>query len=108
MRHTPKEPTMLKTAEEQYDLLDSKYIVTRRTVRQKKGKGTYFRVFHWMPSKSIRPLAALPEVKTLEGSVIMKSHFFWNIGQTGAIGVREIAERDYNLFKLRKKLEIII
>jgi hypothetical protein len=91
MRDTPEAPTMLKSAEEQYDLLDSKYTTTRRTMREKKGKGTYFRVFHWMPSKGIKPLAALPEVKTLEGSVTMKSHFFWDVGRAKTIGVREIA-----------------
>ena len=87
----PSALTMLKSAEEQYDLLDSKYTTTRRTTRQKKGKGTHFRVFHWMPTKSIKPLAALPEVKTLEGSVTMKSHFFWDVGRAKTIGVREIA-----------------
>ena len=91
MRDTPEHPTQLKSSREQYDLLSSKYSVTRRTMREKKGKGTYFRVFHWMPAKSIRPLSSLAEVNTLAGSVTMKSHFFRNNKQTGSIDVREIA-----------------
>jgi len=91
MRDTAEEPTQLKTSREQYDLLDSKYCVTRRTMREKKGKGTYFRVFHWMPAKSIRPLSTLAEVNTLAGSITLKSHFFRNNKQAGSIDVREIA-----------------
>jgi hypothetical protein len=44
-----------------------------------------------MSAKSIRPLSAFAEVKTLDGSITMKSHFFSNCGQTGYIQVREIA-----------------
>ena len=44
-----------------------------------------------LSAKSIRPLASLAEVKTLDGSVTMKSHFFMNCGQGGMIKVREIA-----------------
>jgi len=51
----------------------------------------YLRVYHWMPAKSIKPLEALAEVNTLEGSVTLKSHFFSNCGQTGQIRVREVA-----------------
>ena len=42
-------------------------------------------------AKSIRPLSSFAEVKTLDGSVTMKSHFFANCGQVGYIQVREIA-----------------
>jgi hypothetical protein len=91
MRDTMEETTQLKSSREQYDLLKSKYSVTRRTMREKKGKGTYFRVFHWMPTKSIRPLSSFAEVVTLPGSVTMKSHFFRNNKQPGSIDVREIA-----------------
>ena len=62
-----------------------------RSLKEKKGKGIYMRAYHWMPAKSIRPLSAFAEVKTLDGSITMKSHFFSNCGQTGYIQVREIA-----------------
>jgi len=62
MRHTPEEPTMLQTSYAQYLHLYENHCVTRRTLRQKKGKGTYFRIYHWMPPKSIRPLSTFAEV----------------------------------------------
>jgi len=60
-------------------------------MREKKGKVTYFRVFHWMPAKSIMPLSTLAEVNTLAGSITSKTHFFRNNKQAGSIDVREIA-----------------
>ena len=64
---------------------------TRRSLHEKKGRGIYCRVYHWVPSKSIRPLASFAEVETLPGSCTMESHFFMNAGQTGQIYVRKLA-----------------
>ena len=91
MRHTAEDPTMLKTSLEQYQHLLDHHCTTRRTLREKKGKGILLRVYHWMPAKSIRPLKSLAEVKTLEGCVTLKSHFFTNCRQVGCINVRKIA-----------------
>ena len=91
MRDTPELPTILQSALAQYEHLDNNHRATRRTLRQKKGKGTYYRFFHWMPAKSIRPLSSLAEVNTLSGTVTMKSHFFRNCKHTKKISVREIA-----------------
>jgi hypothetical protein len=82
---------MLKTSREQFDHLVQHSRLTRRTLREKKGKGIYMRVYHWMPAKSIKPLSKLAEIATLEGSITMKSHFFANCGHGGVIKVREIA-----------------
>ena len=91
MRHTADNPTMLKSAREQFDHLVQHHCLTRRTLKEKKGIGIYMRVYHWMPAKSIRPLSSLAEVKTLDGSITMKSPFFANCGQIGYIHVREFA-----------------
>jgi hypothetical protein len=91
MRHTNEVPTMLKTSREQFDHLDKCHRLTRRSLREKKGKGIYYRVYHWMPAKSIRPLSSLAEINTLDGGLTLKSHFFINCGQVGMIKVREIA-----------------
>jgi hypothetical protein len=91
MRHTADVPTMMKTSREHYDYLVGMHCLTRRSLKEKKGRGIYMRAFHWMPAKSIRPLSGLAEVETLEGSVTMKSHFFINCGQTGYVQVRELA-----------------
>lgn len=64
---------------------------TNRTLRQKKGKGIYCRVYHWMPSKSIRPLSTLAEVETLSGSCTLESHFFANAQDCRKIYVRKLA-----------------
>ena len=57
MRDTPEEPTQLKTSRQQFELLDNKYCITRRTHREKKGKGTYCSYF---------PLDACKEHSTFE------------------------------------------
>ena len=49
MRHTAEENTMLKTSKEQYDHLAKHHCLTRRSLREKRGRGIYIRVFHWMP-----------------------------------------------------------
>ena len=68
MRHTADVPTELKSSLDQYKHLKSHHagklimsavlhsrhwvvVGTNRTFRQKKGKGIYCRVYHWMPSK---------------------------------------------------------
>ena len=81
MRDTADDSTVLKSSREQYDHLNEHHRLTRRAFKDKKGKGIFTRAYHWMPAKSIRPLSGLAEVKTLEGSVTMKSHFFSNCGQ---------------------------
>lgn len=82
---------MLKSSREQYEHLEAHHCLTRRSLREKRGKGVYIRMYHWMPTKSIQPLSSLAEVKTLDGSCTMESHFFMNCGQTGYIKIRKIA-----------------
>ena len=82
---------MLQSALEQFEFLDNNHAITRRTLREKTGKGTYYRMFHWMPAKNIRPLSSLAQVHTLSGSVTMKSHFFRNCKHSLKVSVREIA-----------------
>lgn len=69
-------------------------IVTESTcmsLEEKKGKGILNRVYHWMEAKSIRPLSALAEVDTLEGSCTLSGHFFANCGIVGKILVKKLA-----------------
>ena len=91
MRHTEEKPTMHKTSFAQFQYLEENHSLTTRTLREKKGKGTYRRIYHWMPAKSIRPLKSFAEVKTLEGCITLKSHFFSNCHQVEKIIVRKIA-----------------
>ena len=53
MRHTADNPTMLKSAREQFNHLVKHHCLTRRSLKAKKGRGIYMRVYHWMPAKSI-------------------------------------------------------
>ena len=69
-------------------------IVTESTcmsLEEKKGKGVLNRIYHWMEAKSIRPLSALAEVDTLEGSCTLSGHFFANCGIVGKILVKKLA-----------------
>ena len=108
MRHTADVPTELKSSLDQYKHLKSHHtgkpimsavlyschwvvVGTNRTFRQKKGKGIYCRVYHWMPSKKIRPLCTLAEVETLPGSCTMESHFFANAQDCSKIYVKRLA-----------------
>jgi hypothetical protein len=43
MRDIPDNPTMLKSSREQYDHLNEHHRLTRRSLKQKKGKGIYMR-----------------------------------------------------------------
>lgn len=61
------------------------------SLEEKKGKGILNRVYHWMEAKSIRPLSALAEVDTLEGSCTLSGHFFANCGIVGKILVKKLA-----------------
>ena len=108
MRHTADVPTELKSSLDQYKHLKSHHtgkltmfavlcsphwvvVGTNRTFRQKKRKGIYCRVYHWMPSKKIRPLCTLAEVGTLPGSCTMESHFFANAQDCSKIYVKRLA-----------------
>ena len=62
-----------------------------RSLEEKKGKGILNRVYHWMEAKSIRPLSALAEVDTLEGSCTLSGHFFANCGVVGKVLVKKLA-----------------
>ena len=64
---------MLKTSREQYNHLNAHHCLTRRSLREKRGRGIYIRVFHWMEPKSIKPLKGLAEVNTLTGSCTLES-----------------------------------
>ena len=108
MRHTADAPTELKSSLDQYKHLKAHHtskptlhavscssnrvvVGTNRNLRQKKGKGIYCRVYHWMPSKKIRPLCALAEVETLPGSCTLESHFFANAQDCSKIYVKRLA-----------------
>ena len=91
MRHTDEDSTMLKTSREQYNHLNAHHCLTRRSLREKRSRGIYIRVFHWMEPKSIKPLKDLAEVNTLTGSCTLESHFFINHGVVGSVKIRKIA-----------------
>ena len=110
MRHTPENPTAMKTSLEHYEFLNAHHtgycattmhsmqcksllVVagTRRAFKEKKGKGIYCRVYHWMPTKSIRPLSSYAEIETLPGSCTMESHFFMNCKDHTQIQIRKLA-----------------
>ena len=91
MRHTPMNPTMLKTSFEAYTHLSTHHCKTTRSIFEKKGKGIHSRVYYFAEYKEIPALARLAAVKTLAGACTSRSHMFNDCREPGMIEIRDLA-----------------
>lgn len=85
----------METSREVFDYLDQHHRKTGRDMEDKKGRGTYLRVYHYAEYNEIPPLAKLAEIKTLEDEnrkpCTEVSHFWLETRQLDEIMCREYA-----------------
>ena len=95
MKSTYEEPTNFESSETLYTWLRAKHRVTQKSFAEKKGKGIFFREFHWATRADIPLLAATAEVETLKDEnskpCTEKSHLFYEDKEVDHIKCREYA-----------------